>query len=164
MNGETLIDLTLQDGHPSRPIKDTHIPAGSAAAFRLRGLRVDDETEVSVVAFNADGVPMVAAAEPDGADFVATFPESHFAAYGSVTNGLHVNLTRDGATFIAAAGNLVVEAVDGSAIPGDPTAHLITKEELASLFDAIELADVATQKEVRVALQTVLAKLKGLAQ
>lgn len=164
MNGETIIDLRLQDGYPSRPLKDTQIPAGSAAAFRLRGLRIDDETDVSVVAFNADGVPMAAAAEPDGADFLVTFPESHFAAYGSVTNGLRVNLTRGGETYITAYGNLVIEPVDASAVPGDPTAHLITKEELAALFDAIELADVATQQEVRVALQTVLTKLKGLAQ
>ena len=163
MNGETIIDLTLQNGHPSRPLKDTWIRAGAAVTFRIVGLYVDGETDVTIVAFNADGVPRTISTARDGADFLATFPASHFAAYGSVSNGLRVMLVRDSEPFIAAAGNLVIEQVDASAIPGDPAAHLVTKEELSGLFDTMELADAATQKEVRVMLQQILSKLKGLA-
>ena len=163
MNGETLIDLYLQDGNPARPIPDVHIPAGSAAAFRLRGLVVDDETTVTVQATNADGTMLTAEAERDGEDFLATFPAANFAAYGVVENGFRVVLVRDGSTFQAAVGNLYIDAQTANAVPGDPEGHAITREELAKLFDDLELADAATQKEVRVALQEIIQKLKGIA-
>ena len=163
MNGETVIDMSLQCGRPSRPIPDVRLPACSAAAIRLRNLYVDGETSVSVAIFNADGVLLTIAAERDGADWIATFPASHFSAYGAVSNGIRISLVRDSDTFIAAHGNLVIEDVDGSAVPADPSAHLVTRDELAALFDQIAVADSATQKEVRTALQEIIAKMKGLA-
>ena len=161
---EVLIDLTLQRGHPSRPLVDTWLPAGSATAFRLRGLFVDSETSVYVLAVNADGIPLSMEASRDGGDWVADFPASHFEHYGFVENGLSVNLVREGGTYSAAHGNLVVEKVDASAQPGAPMDRLVTKEELAELFANIEVADAATQKEVRVALQHIISLLKGIAQ
>lgn len=164
MNPEIIIDLTLQNGHPSRPLVDVHVPCGSAAAFRLRGLKADPSAVVGVTAFNADGVPLAIEAVRDGDGWKAVFPETHFAAYGFTENGFRVTLTADGATYTAAYGNLVIDKVDAGSTPGDPTAHFLTKEELAALFDAISVADTATQKEVRIALQAVLEKLKGVAQ
>lgn len=162
MTGETLVDLSLQRGYPARPLKDVWIPAGSAAAFRLLGLRVSETSVVNVTAVNADGVAMTAEAERDGDGWLAVFPEAHFLHHGVVEHGLQVTVTGGGRTFMAAAGGLVVEAVDGSASAGDPVAHLVTKDELAALFDDLELADTATQREVRTMLQEVIAKLKAI--
>ena len=161
---EVLIDLTLQRGHPSWPLVDTWVPAESAATFRLKGLAVDTEADVQVMVVNADGVPLTISASQDGGDWIAEFPVSHFTRYGFVENGFRVDIVRDGVSHSAAHGNLMVEKVDASAQPGAPAEHLITKEELAELFAHIEVADVATQKEVRVALQHIIALLKGIAQ
>ncbi len=162
MNGETLIDLTLQRGNPARPLTDVWIPAGSAAAFRIRGMDEGSAASVSVSAVNADGEAMAVGVERDGGDLLAVFPASHFASYGAVANGLRISVARDGMEFLVAVGSLMIENVDGTAQAGDPSANLVTKDQLVALFDGLELADTATQKEVRIALQEVISKFKGL--
>lgn len=162
MTGETLIDLTLQRGHPARPLRDVWIPAGSAAAFRILGLCVAESCVVNVTATNADGVAMTMEAERDGDGWLAVFPESHFLHHGAVEHGVHVTVSNAGRTFTAAAGGLVIEAVDSSAAAGDPAAHLVTKEDITSIFDSLELADTATQKEVRQMLQDIIERLRAI--
>lgn len=162
MNGETVIDLTLQRGNPARPLTDVWIPAGSAAAFRIRGIDADSAASVSVSAVNADGTALTVDVERDGCDLIAVFPAIHFARYGAVENGLRISITRDGMEFLVAVGSLMIENVDGTAQAGDPSANVVTKDQLVALFDGLELADTATQKEVRTALQQVISKFKGL--
>lgn len=162
MNGETVIDLTLQRGNPARPLTDVWIPAGSAAAFRIRGIDADSAASVSVSAVNADGRALTVDVERDGCDLLAVFPAIHFARYGAVKNGLRISITRDGMEFLVAVGSLMIENVDGTAQAGDPSANVVTKDQLVALFDGLELADTATQKEVRTALQQVISKFKGL--
>ncbi len=162
MNGETVIDLTLQRGNPARPLTDVWIPAGSAAAFRIRGIDADSAASVSVSAVNADGMALTVDVERDGCDLIAVFPAIHFARYGAVENGLRISITRDGMEFLVAVGSLMIENVDGTAQAGDPSANVVTKDQLVALFDGLELADTATQKEVRTALQQVISKFKGL--
>ena len=77
-------------------------------------------------------------------------------------NGLRISITRDGMEFLIAVGSLMIENVDGTAQAGDPSANVVTKDQLVALFDGLELADTATQKEVRTALQQVISKFKGL--
>lgn len=160
---ETVIDLTLQAGKPFRPLVDIHVLAGSAVRFRLTGISLPADASVSIIATNADDVPHTVAATRDGSDFVAIIPASAFEHYGVVENGFKVAVADSVTTSTIGYGNLYIDKVDASAQPGEPTEHYLTKDELGELFERIDLADEATQREIRTTLQLILEKLKGLA-
>lgn len=78
-----------------------------------------------------------------------------FGRVRTVADGIRIRVTACAAeAYSADSDGQTIEVTDGAAA--------ITKDELAALFDGLDLADTATQREVRAMLQEIIAKLKGL--
>ena len=126
------IDLNDVIGHVNRPLKDTWVLSGGAAAFSIIGVPAKFAgVEIQSIALqltNSDGTTQtITATRGDGSErsvkYHCIFPATHFSSYGIVEGGVRVHgLGLNGAESVdltLATGSLCIKQDDPLARPGD---------------------------------------------
>lgn len=127
-----VIDISMVLGRVNRPLVDTWLLSGSAAAFTILGVPAEfggiTLTGCALQLTNADGTTQTVTCtkKTRGGETVwcVTFPASHFTHYGIVEGGVRVHglgldATETAVDLTLATGNLCIKKDDPTAEPGD---------------------------------------------